>query len=203
MIQTLFGSLDEEQKAQFPRAHEGSGHAHAREPERAHRRSRFHQQGNRPQHARRTRSHAASAPTWAARPRRKSWASCARKPTASRSGTSDELKRLLKEELLAILNAANTRPVQKVTAPGSHPGRRRERNRQDHDHRQAVAGFSLARKNGTAVRSRHFSRRRHRATGNLGPAHRDGSDPHQSRAAIPRPCFLMRCKRRRRGTPIT
>jgi fused signal recognition particle receptor len=29
-------------------------------------------------------------------------------------GNTDELKRLLKEELLAILNAANTRPVQKV-----------------------------------------------------------------------------------------
>ncbi len=115
-----------------------------------------------------------------------------------------ELKRLLKEELLAILNAANTRPVEKVDGtPGGDPGGRRERHRQDHDHRQAGAGFSLARQDGADVRSRYFSRGRHRAIGSLGAAYGDGSDPDQSRAAIPRRCSMTRCRRRRRGTRIS
>ena len=81
----------------------------------------------------------------------------------------EELKRLLKEELLAILNAANSRPVNKVEGDaGSHSGGGRQRHGQDHHDRQAGAGVSRAGEECPAVRGGHVSRRGHRATGNLG-----------------------------------
>ena len=76
-----------------------------------------------------------------------------------------ELKRLLKEELLAILNSANTRPVTKSgRRAGGDPGGRSERRRQDHDHRKAGADLSLPGQDGLALCRGHIPRRRHRAT---------------------------------------
>ena len=80
-----------------------------------------------------------------------------------------ELKRLLKEELLAILNAANTPAGSEGGRhAGSDSGGRRERHRQDHDHRQVVAGISVARQERAAVRGGYLSRGGDRSTGNLG-----------------------------------
>ena len=56
----------------------------------------------------------------------------------------DELKRLLKEELLTILNSANQRPVDKVEGAGSDSGGRRERDGKDDEHWEAGAGIPVA-----------------------------------------------------------
>ena len=57
-----------------------------------------------------------------------------------------ELKRLLKEELLAILSATPTRPGRARRGhAGSDSGGRREWNWQDNNHRKAVAGISRPR----------------------------------------------------------
>ena len=113
MIQTIFGSPKPE--ARLLRAHEAGGHAHAREPERAHRRGRLLS-------AKKLTANTLDdleatligADLGTATTARSAAKSCARRPTASRSANVDELKRLLKEELLAILTAANRQPVERV-----------------------------------------------------------------------------------------
>ncbi len=71
-------------------------------------------QGNRPRDARRSGGHADRGRSRHRHDRRRFSPRCGRKSIASRSANVDELKRVLKEELLAILNAAEQRPVQKV-----------------------------------------------------------------------------------------
>jgi fused signal recognition particle receptor len=93
-----------------------------------------------------------------------------------------ELKRLLKDELLAILSVANSRPVSKVEgSPEVILVVGRQRNRQDHHHRQAVAGIPIAGKNVLLCAADTFPRSRHRATRNLGIAHRHRSHQDQTR----------------------
>ena len=117
-------------------------------------------------------------------------------------GNVEELKRLLKEEILAILTAAEfCTGGEGGWDARSHSGGGSEWHGQDHDHRQAGAGSALGRQDGFAVCRRYFPRRRHRATGSLGTAHRHGSHPHQGRAAIRRRCSMTRCRPHRPGTP--
>ena len=73
----------------------------------------------------------------------------------------------------------------------SDSGCRRKRHRQNHLDRQADASAAGARQDRPAGRSRHLSRRRHRATGDLGRSHRNRS--HQEQAGRrSRSCALRR-----------
>ena len=113
-------------------------------------------------------------------------------------GNVDELKRLLKEEILAILTAADSRPVARVegtpevilvvgvngTGKTTTIGK-------------LAQVLRCRRQDGSAVRRRYFPRGGHRAAGNLGRAHRNRSHPHQGGRRSRRPCSTMRCRPRR------
>jgi fused signal recognition particle receptor len=88
-----------------------------------------------------------------------------------------ELKGLIREHLLEILQASERAPARVAEPPAVDPGGGRQRLGQDHHHRQAGAALQERAAQRAAVRGRHVSRRRHRATGNLGPAHRLAGDP--------------------------
>ncbi len=77
----------------------------------------------------------------------------------------NELKRLLKEELLAILTATSSQPLTKVDglAGGDRRGRRERHRQNDHD-RKAGARIPRAGQDCAAVRGGHVSRRSHRTT---------------------------------------
>jgi fused signal recognition particle receptor len=83
-----------------------------------------------------------------------------------------------------------------------HPGRRRQRLRQDHDHRQARGEIPRRRPRRDAGGRRHVSRRRHRSAQNLGRAHRRRDSSRAKRAPMPPVSFSMpargeRARRRR------
>ncbi len=92
-------------------------------------------------------------------------------------GDITELKRVLKEELLKILNVAEARPVRKVDGePEVILGGRREWHRENHLYRQTRLCPAFPGKDGLAGGGRYIPRGSHRATGDLGRPHRSRSD---------------------------
>ena len=107
----------------------------------------------------------------------------------------DEVKAVVAAEVEKVL-APVAQPL--VDRSGEkavrHPGRRRQRLRQDHDHRQARGEIPRRRPHGHAGGRRHVPRRRHRSAENLGRAHRRGFHRARGRRRCRRP--RLRCGHR-------
>ena len=87
--------------------------------------------------------------------------------------TADEVKAILAAEVEKILApVAQPLAIDPDAQAVRHPGRRRQRLRQDHDHRQARGEAGRRGPQGDAGRRRHLPRRRHRPAQDLGRAHR-------------------------------
>ncbi len=202
MIQTLFGSLDEEPKAGlFERMKQAVSRTRENLSERIDEVVCI-PQGNRPRYPRRPGSHTDRRRPWHGH-HHEVLNSTARKsrPQADQA-TSRNSSALLKEELLAILQ-----PRQRCS---------RCKGGSDTPEVILVVGVNgtgktttigklaqrLARpgQDGAALRRRHFPRRRHRATGSLGRAHRHRSDQDQARRrsrgrALRRPAGRQRARK--------
>ena len=96
-----------------------------------------------------------------------------RQPLRPATSSDDEVRAVLAAEVEKVLapvaHAARARPVAQAAC---HPRRRRQRHRQDHDHRQARRQAPRRRADGDARRRRHVPRRGDRAAEDLGRAHR-------------------------------
>ena len=93
------------------------------------------------------RSRTPSSPPTSASPRPRNWSSgCATRVKVLGTRTPEDLRALLREELLALVGTDldRTRAHRDATdggdSPGRRDGRRRQRHRQDHHHRQARPG---------------------------------------------------------------
>ncbi len=117
---------------------------------------------------------------------------------ALRAGRFD--KEITEEEIKAVLAAEVEKALTPVARPlddrsrpqaACHPRGRRQRHRQDHDHRQARRQAARRGQVGGARRRRHLPRRRHRAAQDLGRAHRRGGRRPRNRRRRRRP--RLRC----------
>ena len=94
--------------------------------------------------------------------------------------SADEVKAVVAGEIEKVLGAGRAAARHRCRAEAvRHPGRRRQRFRQDHHHRQARGQIPRRGPDGHAGRGRHVSRRRHRSAQNLG---RRAPAPTSSRA---------------------
>ena len=91
------------------------------------------------------------------------------------------------------------RPGARGRASGRGARGGRERQRQDHHHRQTGEPLQARAAQRPALRGRHLPRRRHRTIGDLGHAHADPGDPPEAPAATPAPSSSTRCRRPRRA----
>ena len=110
--------------------------------------------------------------------------------------TPDEVKGVLAAEIEKVLEPV-AKPLEITRAALRHPGRRRQRLRQDHHHRQAGRALPQRRQVGDAGGRRHFPRRRHRPAQDLGRAHRRVH--HGARAGRRRREPCLRRHHRRQG----
>ena len=113
---------------------------------------------------------------------------------------AEELKRILKEELLAILSGRQYTARRETRWPSrSNPGRRSQWYGENNYDRQARSILRFGRENGPTLCGRYFSCRGHRSTRSVGPSHRHGSHPHQARrGSVSR---ALRCPAGWHGTP--
>ena len=95
-------------------------------------------------------------------------------------GDSAELRGLIREYLLEVLAGERASPGLRGRAARGDHGGRRERGGEDHHHRQTRRRFKSEGRIRAAVRRRYVPRRRHRAAGNLGRAHRHAGDPAEA-----------------------